>query len=435
LPDSARDTTVLAPGREIPDRWWELFHCAALDAVLRSAIASSPTLASARATLAGSQEAIIEARSALYPRADLAASARRQKTDSSPPVNLFSLGPTVAYTFDLFGQTRRQVEEARAEAEERRFELAAAYLTLTGNAVSQAITIASTRLEIATVEDLIGNDERNVDLTTRAFRAGRVAKADVLTAQAQLEADRTELPTLHQSLAAARHALSILSGKMPAEWTPPDFAIADLELPRELPVSLPSVLVRQRPDILAAEANLHADSAAIGVATAEMYPQITLSASIVGQAAAIADLFRTASRIAAADADLDAPLARGGALAAQRRAAIDAYEAQGEIYRQTVLVAFGQVADVLSSIENDNALVAASRQSVSIAQASVQLQRSSYAAGRTSALQLIVAQDVYSQARLGSVRAEGQRLQDTAQLFVALGGGWWNREDLASPAR
>jgi NodT family efflux transporter outer membrane factor (OMF) lipoprotein len=222
---------------------------------------------------------------------------------------------------------------------------------------------------------------------------------------------------------------------MPAEWTPPDFAIADLELPRKLPVSLPSVLVRQRPDILAAEANLHADSAAIGVATAEMYPQITLSASIVGQAAAIADLFRTASRIAAADADLDAPLARGGALAAQRRAAIDAYEAQVEIYRQTVLVAFGQVADVLSSIANDNALVAASRQSVSIAQASVQLQRSSYAAGRTSALQLIVAQDVYSQARLGSVRAEGQRLQDTAQLFVALGGGWWNREDLASPAR
>ena len=419
----------IAIGERIPAQWWSLFHSTRLDELLRAAIASNHTLAAAGATLAQAREAILEARAGLYPRIDLGAGARRGAQGTGAVSNLFSLGPSVSYSLDAFGGTRRQVEQARALAESQQYELAAAYLTLTGNAVTESIAIASTRLEIATVEDLIANDQRNLDLVQRAFDAGRVARTEVLTAQAQLEADRTALPTLRQELSIARHALSILAGKAPGEWSPPEFEIQEFTLPGELPVSLPSQLVRQRPDILAAEALLHADSAAIGVATAQMYPAITLSASLTQQALALADLLRRASRIWSVGSDVETPLAQGGALRAHRRAAIDAYKAQLEIYRQTILQAFGQVADVLSAIEEDSALAAASQRALDIAAASLALQRSSYAAGKTSALQLIVAENTYSQARLAFARVQGQRLQDTAQLLVAVGGGWWGQGD------
>jgi NodT family efflux transporter outer membrane factor (OMF) lipoprotein len=191
-------------------------------------------------------------------------------------------------------------------------------------------------------------------------------------------------------------------------------------------VSLPSELVRQRPDILAAEALLHADSAAIGVATAQMYPSITLSSSLVQEALSLASLFQSAARSWDVEAAVDAPVFRGGALAAQRRAAIDAYNAGLAIYQETILQAFGQVADALSAIDHDAEMVSASQRAVAIADASLALQRSSYAAGKTNALQLIVAENTYSSARLGYVRAVGQRLADTAQLFIAVGGGWWD---------
>ena len=223
----------------------------------------------------------------------------------------------------------------------------------------------------------------------------------------------------------ARHALAVLASQSPGRWAPPDFAIDEFALPNDVPVTLPSELVHQRPDILASEALLHSDSAAIGVATAQLYPSITLSASLSQEAATLANLLRSASRAWAAGAGLDAPLYAGGVLRAQQRAAIDAYDAQLATYRQTILLAFGQVADALSALEHDAELVSASRRSVDIAGASLELQRSSYAAGKTSALQLIVAENTYSSARLGYVRAIGQRLSDTAGLFIALGGGWW----------
>jgi NodT family efflux transporter outer membrane factor (OMF) lipoprotein len=421
-------------GRQIPAQWWGLFHCPRLDATLRQAIAASNSLAAAKATLAQAREAVVVARAALYPQLDLGASVRRGSAGLGGAATSFSLGPTAGYSIDAFGGTRRRVEQEAALADNQRYQLAAAYLTLTGNAVTTAIAIASTRLQIATVEDLIRNDQKNLGLVQRELDAGKVARSEVLTAAAQLESDRTQLPNLHQQLSVSRHALAVLAGKAPVEWSPPDFDIGELTLPDELPVSLPSELVRQRPDILAAEAQLHADSAAIGVATAQMYPSITLSASLVQESLALARLFQSASRTWSAGSSLDAPLYRGGALAAQRRAAVDAYDAQQAIYQQTVLQAFGQVADVLSALQHDAELVSASRRALDIAGASLALQRSSYAAGKTSALQLIVAENTYSEARLGNVRALGQRLADTAQLFIAAGGGWWNGGDLASPA-
>ncbi|MBV8199829.1 MAG: efflux transporter outer membrane subunit [Acidobacteria bacterium] len=419
-------------GRQIPARWWELFHCSRLDATLRQAIAASNSLAAARATLAQAREAVVVARAALYPQLDAGASVRREIAGTGGAANAFSLGPSAGYSIDAFGGTRRRIEQQAALAENQGYQLAAAYLTLTGNAVTTSIAIASTRLQIATVEDLIRNDQRNLSLVQRELDAGKVARSEVLTAEAQLAADRTQLPNLRQQLSVSRHALSVLAGEPPAAWSPPDFDVAEFTLPDDLPVSLPSELVRQRPDILAAEAQLHADSAAIGVATAEAYPSITLSASLLQDSMALARLLASASRSWSVGSNLDAPLYHGGALAAQRRAAVDAYNAQLAVYRQTVLQAFGQVADVLSALEHDAELMSASRRALEIAAASLALQRSSYAAGKTSALQLIVAENTYSEARLGNVRAASQRLADTAQLFIAVGGGWWNDRELAS---
>ena len=212
---------------------------------------------------------------------------------------------------------------------------------------------------------------------------------------------------------------------------PPDFEIDELTLPESIPVSLPSELVHQRPDIQASEALLHADSAAIGVATAELYPSITLSASLSQDARTLAGLVRSASRAWSVGASLETSLYNGGVLRAQQRAATDVYNAQLANYQQTVLLAFGQVADALSALDHDAELISVSRHSVDIASASLALQRSSYTSGRTSALQLIAAENTYSSARLGYVRALGQRLSDTAELFIALGGGWWNHEDQA----
>jgi NodT family efflux transporter outer membrane factor (OMF) lipoprotein len=421
----------VALGEQIPAAWWELFHCSRLDAALREAIAASNTLAAARATLEQAREAIVEARAGLYPAVDLGASARRGSSGgggaggAGAAGTLFSIGPNASYSIDAFGGTRRRVEQAAALADNQRYQLAAAYLTLTGNSVTAAIAIASARLQIATVEDLIKNDQKNLALVQRELDAGKVARSEVLTAAAQLESDRTQLPGLHQQLSVARHALAVLAGKAPAAWSPPDFGIEEFTLPDNLPLSLPSELVRRRPDILAAEAQLHADSAAIGVATAQLYPSITLSASLVQEAAALARLLQAASRSWNVGGSLDAPLYRGGALGAARRAAIDAYDAHLATYRQVILQAFGQVADALCALEHDAELMAASRRALDIAAASLALQRSSYAAGKTSALQLIVAENTYSDARLGNARATGQRLADTAQLFIAAGGGWW----------
>src|SRR5579864_206231 len=424
----------IALGEQIPAAWWELFRCPRLDETLRQAIAASNSLAAARATLAQAQEAIVEVRAGLYPQLDLGAGARHASGAAGGAAgsggsggggNLFSIGPNASFSIDAFGGTRRRVEQAAALAENQRYQLAAAYLTLTGDSVTTAIAIASTRLQIATVEDLIKNDQKNLDLVQRELDAGKVARSEVLTAAAQLESDRTQLPSLHQQLSVARHALAVLAGRAPADWSPPDFDIAELTLPGDLPLSLPSELVRRRPDILAAEAELHADSAAIGVATAQLYPSITLSASLTQEASALARLLDAASRFWTVGGSLDAPLYHGGALNAQRRAAIDAYQAQLATYRQIILQAFGQVADALSALEHDAELVAASRRALDIAGASLALQRSSYAAGKTSALQLIVAENTYSDARLGNARATAQRLADTAQLFIAAGGGWW----------
>jgi NodT family efflux transporter outer membrane factor (OMF) lipoprotein len=429
-------------GSLISAQWWELFRSPVLSEVVRLAIAGSPTIAAARATLAEAQENVAAARGRLFPQLDVAASIQRTKTGgltsgtassgnvSSPSriSSLYSLGPTVSYALDVFGATRRAVEESQALAERQAYELAAAYLTLTGNAVTQALTIASLRAQIQATEDVVADDERNLSLVVQKFEAGKAARTDVLTAQTQLASDRTALPTLRQQLASARHALSTLVGRAPGEWSAPDFDLQDLKLPEDVPLSLPSELARQRPDILAAEAQLHADSAAIGVATAQLYPSITLSGSLSRDARDPSRLFDGGSTLWSLAAGLTAPVFHGGTLEAQRRAAVAAYQASLATYRLTVLQGFQQVADTLQSLAHDAELVAAERQVLDTAKAALTLQRLSYEAGKSDLLLLLVSERAYQQARLGYAGAVAQRLQDTAQLFVALGGGWWEAE-------
>lgn len=425
----------LVAGAAVVSEWWELFHSQPLDQVLALAIEGSPTLDAARASLAQAQQAIAEARGGLYPQVDLNAGAARQRSGggfvpgSSPIVsNVLSVGPTVSYGPDVFGGARRLIEQQSALAEVQRYELAAAYLSLTGNAVTQAINIGAAREQIQAVQEILAVDERNLELVRIKQEIGKAAYTDVLNARSVLASDQALLPPIRQQLSVARHALSILAGKSPATWSPPDFDLEALSLPIELPVSLPSALARERPDILAAEAQLHAATAAIGVATARLYPSITLSASWTQQSASMGTLFDGSSGLWSVAAELTAPVFHGGALEAQRRAAENALAVQLAIYRQTVLQAFGQVADTLLALQHDAEGVAAQQYAVETAQASLELTRESYAAGQASFLQVLEVQRLYQQARLGYARARSQRYLDSVQLFVAMGGGWrsWN---------
>lgn len=423
----------LVTGQAISAEWWALFESPVLNQVIEQAIAGNRTLAAATATLAQAQQVVLQARAAFYPQLDFAANVHRQQTNGSgggsSPITLYSLGPTVSYAPDVFGLTRRSVEQQEALAENQGYLLAAVYLTLTGNAVSQAINIASARMQLSAAEDIIAQDERDLDLVRQKYEAGKVAQSDLLTAESLLANDRALLPPLRQQLSLARHALSVLVGQFPGAWSPPDFELTEFTLPEELPISLPSELVRQRPDILAAEAQLHVASAEVGVTVAQMYPSITLSASAGFESLAADTLFNGSSLIWSLASGLSAPIFHGGALEAQRQAAIDAFQASLATYQQIVLQAFGQVADTLRALQHDSELVDTERSALDTSSASLALQRLIYEAGKSDLLLLLTAERAYQQARLGYARAQGQRYLDTAQLFVALGGGWWNAND------
>ncbi|HXP97607.1 MAG TPA: efflux transporter outer membrane subunit, partial [Telmatospirillum sp.] len=340
------------------------------------------------------------------------------------------LGPSLGYTVDLFGLTRRTVEQQEALAENQQYLLAEAYLSLTGDAVTEAIAIAAARLQIATASDVIASDQKTLDLVRRKFEMGKAARTDILTAESQLLGDRAQLSSLRQQLSVARHALAVLASRSPAEWMPPEFDIGDFSLPHELPASVPSALVRQRPDILAAEAQLHAAGAAIGVATAQLYPTLTLSGALTQQSSGIETVLKGASALWSLGANVAVPVFHGGALEAQKQAAIDAYAAQLATFQQTVIQAFGQVADVLRALDHDAEFIANVRQSLDVSEKSLALQRASYDAGKTSLLDLIVAERAYAQARSSFASAQIQQFQDVAQFFVVMGGGWWEAGDV-----
>ena len=356
----------LAVGEKVTGEWWDMFHAPRLSAVLKEALANNQTLAAARATLAAAREQYNQAKGAFLPQVDFAASAVRERSSLlslgvnqlGPIDNDFSIGPNVTYALDIFGLNRRKAEQEDAIAEYQGYQLDGAYLTLTGNAVRQAVAIALSRAQIAAVEAIIREDQQTLDLVRREFAVRNKTVADVEAARTQLATDRALLPPLRQQLGVANDALAILVGKAPGDWTPPAFELAEFSLPQDLPLTVPSALVRQRPDILAAEADLHAASAAIGVATAQLYPNITLSASLTQEALKTATLFTPAGMAWAIGGGLTAPIFHGGALQAQKRGAEDYFQSAFASYRQTVLQSFGQVADTLQALDHDAQLLA-----------------------------------------------------------------------------
>jgi len=411
-----------------PD-WWMTFGSAELDGVMRAALAGSPTLATARATLAQAEELLVARRGALFPELTLSASVGRQKLGAQflgplvkpPPFTFFSIGPSVSYTLDYAGGVASTIEQQRALAEFQHQQLNAAQLSLTGNVAFQALAIASARAQIAAVETILQRDRDNLDLVRTAFEAGSVSRVDVLAAESQLARDTTLLPPLRQQLSSARHALGALVGEPPGVWSPPDFDLRQFVLPRELPVSLPSELARGRPDILAAEAQIRAATAAAGVATANLYPRITLSASYAQQSTDVSSLVNIANAAWSLIAGLVAPVFNGGRLRAERRAALNALQASASSYQNVVLQAFSQVADALTALDNDADELRAELYALNTAQASADLTRASYQEGVSNLLQVLDADRLVQQARLGSVRAEAQRHLDTVNLFLALG--------------
>lgn len=436
--DATPAGVTLDPAAAPAGPWWTALGSSALDATIRQALKDSPTLAEADATLAQARSALAQARGVAGPQAELTAGINRERANlqafgftgfgdiqlENPTFSLYSVGGSVGYDLDLFGGNRRRIEgaAARAEAQARRGE--AAYLTLTANVALQAVTIATLQAQIEAVNRMLVADQANIDLVRRAGQLGGSANTANISAQSQLEQDRTLLPPLQAQLAAARHALAVLVGQAPADWTAPSFSLAELKLAGPVPAALPSQLVRRRPDILAAEADLHAAVADVGVATADLYPNIRLTASLTQGALKPENLFSYDATAWNIGAGLTAPLFDGGALRARRQQARDAALAADARYRQTVLSAFGQVADALTALAADDEAIAAYARSGAQATERLRLARTAYNLGGGTLLDVLDAQRRVHELEAARVRAQGQRLADVVRLFAATGADW-----------
>ena len=421
----------IAPGARIEGNWWTQFHSSVLDELIGQALAGNQDIVAARARVAQAREEESAARAALLPSVTLGATAGRQKYGKAmfgpldfaiPPFTYYTVGPSLSAPLDLFGGNRRMLEERAAYDDYQRQELNAAYLSLTTNIAAEAVAVASAQAQLGVVQDIISDDQRNVDLVQTALDAGFATRTQLLTAQTQLATDRTLLPELRQEESAARHALAILLGKEPSQWTPPPIRLEDFVLPGEIAASVPSELAHRRPDILAAEAQLHAASAAIGVATANLYPKVALSGSLAQQALTPGALFNGAAAAWSIAANLTAPLYDAGRLRAERRAAVDGYQAALADYRQVLLRSFGDVADRLQALSNDDEQYNSQATAAKTAAAARDLARRSYAVGNSGILDVLDAERSTAQAQLGLARAQAQRLIDTARLYMALGG-------------
>jgi NodT family efflux transporter outer membrane factor (OMF) lipoprotein len=418
-------------GARIEGDWWAQFHSPALNELIKLGIDNNQDIAGAKARIAEAHEEVNAAHAALLPSLTFDTTVGRQKYGKSlfgpldfviPPFTYYTVGPGLNAPLDLFGGNKRALEERTAYEDYQKDALQAAYLSLTTNIIEQALAAASARAQIEVVQDIIANDQRNVDLVQTSLSAGQATRTQLLTAQTQLATDKTLLPELRQEESTARHALAILVGQEPAQWTPAALSLSDFNLPGEIAASLPSELVHRRPDILAAEAQLHAASAAIGVATANLYPNITLTGSLTQQALTPGGLFQGAAAAWSIAANLTAPLYDAGRLRAEQRAAVDGYQAALADYRQVILRSFGDVADGLQALTNDEEQFNSQTVAAQTAASARDLVRRSYTVGNSGILDVLDAERSTAQAQLGVARARAQRLADTARLYMALGG-------------
>ena len=437
--------TVVADGRAqqfivgvpLPSDWWRLFGSPQLDAVVWLAVTNNPTLQAAEASLRQSQDNLRAGYGVFYPQLEAGLSATRQKVSaaqsgasaSGRTFSLVTASGTISYALDVFGGSRRTVESLRALADYQRYESQAACLALTANVVNTCIARAAYTDEIRATQELIVMEQEQLQLTEQQVHAGTVAYASVLSLRSTIAANQALLAPLRQNVSQTEHLLATLEGVLPAQVSLPDLELTNLTLPADVPVSLPPALVHQRPDILAAEAQMHSASAKIGVATAAMFPSINIS----GTYGTAGSSFGNLSALTAASGQFwsigpsaTIPVFQGTSLWYGRKAAQDVYQQSAASYRSTVLGAFAQVADSLNALEHDAEALQAQTAARQAAAENLTLLQANYQTGLVNYLDLLTADIQYHTATIGWLQAVALRHQDTVALFTALGGGWWN---------
>ena len=426
----------LIAGMDIPGQWWTVFRSPELNALVEEALRANPDISAAQAALRQANEQVYVDQASLFPVLNGNLSKTRQKvsgttsgTASSPILTLSSASLSVSYAPDVFGGTRRQIESSTAQAEYQRFQLEATYLTLSTNVVNTAVSLASLRDQIAATGQIIQLQSDQLDLLQAQRRLGAIADTDVLTQQTALAQTRATLAPLQKQLAQTRNQLMAYLGRFPNQDKGERFNLASLHLPQELPVSLPSAIVEQRPDVRSAQAQLHEASANIGVAVANQLPQFSITGSLGSTVASGSTLFSAGSGVWSLAGAIAQPLFDAGALEHRKRAAVAAYDQSAAQYRGTVLAAFQDVANALRALEADAEALKQQVAAEQSAQASLALVQAQYRLGAVAYINLLTAQKTYQNTVLTRVQAQAVRYSDTAALFQALGGGWWNRSD------
>jgi NodT family efflux transporter outer membrane factor (OMF) lipoprotein len=417
---------------DVPAQWWTLFGSQVINDLVLESLKANPDLEAAQAALRQAEQNYVAAEGPLYPQVNGSGSLTRQRSTTTGHVfDLFNASVSVSYIFDVFGGIERSIEASGALEENSRFQMEATYLTLTSNVITAVIQEATVSAQIAATQDIITAQSQELDLLNQQFELGAVARGDVLQQQSQLAATQASLPPLQKQLAQVRNQLAILLGRYPAEDQIPLVELTDLKLPPDLPLSLPSKLVEQRPDVRASEALLHQASANIGIAIANQLPQFTLTGSFTDSTQQFGGFLDGHLLGWTLATGVTAPIFRGGTLEAQKRAAIEAFDRTASQYRSTVLNAFANVANVLAALQLDAETLRVQLYAEQTAEQSLEITTERFQAGAIAYLSLLDAQRTYQQARIALVVAQANRFADTVALFQSLGGGWWNRDDVA----
>jgi NodT family efflux transporter outer membrane factor (OMF) lipoprotein len=435
---------------DIPQQWWTLFQSPPLNTLIEKSLKANPTLATAQAALRQAMELVYAQQGLYFPSVQGSFTGSRQQVSKTlaPPLSrstnltydLYTTQVTVGFIPDVFGGGRRQVESLRGLADAQRFQLHAAYVTLTSNVVTAALQEASLRAQITAIREIIEISTKALELLRRQFDVGYVARLDVAAHEAALAQVQQMLPPLQKQLEQTRNLLTALAGRFPGDDPEEQFELAALHLPQDVPVSLPSRLVEQRPDVRAVEEQLHAASAQIGVAVAAMLPQFTITGTYGGTAENFAQMFASGNPFWSLGANVVQTFFAGGSLLHRKRAAEAAFEQVAAQYRSTVIAAFQNVADVLYALQNDAESLKAAVAAEQATKVTLDLTLRQLQFGAVNYLALLSARQAYQQALITRVQAQASRLTDTAALFQALGGGWWSRPDdttrwIGPPAR
>ena len=437
-PTQAGGAEKLVMNRDIPFEWWELFHSPALDSLVKKSFAANPTLPAAEAALRQAKELVAAQQGFFYPSLTGGASASRSQTGStlSPATangtflyNLYAAQLNVSYTPDVFGANRRQVESLDAQASIQRFQLEATYITLATNVVSAAVTEASLRGQIAATKEIIDQDTKALRILKDQFRLGYAMRIDVAAQEAALAQAEATLPPLEKAFEQNRDLLRVLVGNLPNEDIAEKFDLDSIQLPQELPVSLPSKIIDQRPDVRAAEEAIRSANAQVGVAIANRLPQFSITGSYGATSTMWSSLFSPAGAFWTIVGGVSQPIFDGGTLLHRERAADEALMQAAYQYRSTVLTGYQNVADTLHAVVSDADALKADFASEEAAKVTLDLTHKQQQVGYVDYLTLIQAELAYQQAKLTLVQAQAARLGDAAALFQALGGGWWNRKD------